>query len=300
MPRAAKPAVGQPSLNQPRSGTQGRKPKPPSPASAPSSTPPPNPELRPWVAPSHSSVFLTPYLASMRSHTAAPSVYHKACAYSVLGSLLTRQSHRCVLAEGVPRIWTNLWVVLVGDSGSSYKGTCIGMATEVLRRIDPGLQGPDNMSVEGVVAHLQEKSSDSGPCTLLVQEELMNLLTQFKKTYNQNLRTMLIQLYNVQPQMACRLKNTEVRILQPRGSLLAGINPEFLGRYGQTEDWLGGLFNRAMLVTGVNDRVQEQQPKVPEAVYDGLALRCGQVVDAWRIAAEKREFAAFDFSPEAE
>src|SRR5262245_5933702 len=93
----------------------------------------------------------------MAKWTDAPEIFHHACALAMMGALLSRQSHKCLVDGGVSGHWLNLWVLLIGDSGKDRKSTAIGFAQQILKRIDPSLIGPDDMSAEGLLAFLKTR-----------------------------------------------------------------------------------------------------------------------------------------------
>lgn len=250
---------------------------------------------------SAASAFLVPYRTEMAEWTDAPQIFHHACAYTVFGALLTRSACACRLAVGVPSLWPNLWTVLVAPSGVGRKTTAIGMAQKILHRIDLSLQGPDEMSPEGLVEHLHERTREeaSGPSTILTLPEFASLLLLFRRQYAQNLRTLLLQLHDVPDVFRRRTRGRHIEIASPRAAMLGGIATELLADYGRAEDWLGGLFSRCIMVWGRKDRDQPHKPSIPNTVYDTLAMKLGAVLTAWQAAQETRDFALFPLSKKA-
>jgi hypothetical protein len=237
----------------------------------------------------------------MSQHTDAPEIYHRACAYTVMGSLLMRDTHRCVLAEGVPSAWTNLYVVLVGDSGKDRKSTCIAMAQELLDRIEPDLKCADDMSPEGLLKYLAQRGgSESGATTLMFQTEFVGLLQQFQRSYSQLLRAYMLSLYDSPPIFKRTLKSACSVITRPRLALLGGITREFLASFGRSDDWAGGFFNRCLFVQGTKTREQLNMPVVLDSTYDELAHGLSKCLETWRLALEAREFAKFHAAVETE
>lgn len=235
------------------------------------------------------SNFLRPYCAAMEQYTDAPPIYHKACAYAGMGSLLTRTTHRCVLTVGIPNYWTNLYVVLLGESASDRKSTSISMIQEVINRVEPELVGPDDMSPEGLLAHLDaRKYSTGGPSTILFQSEFLNLLTQMRRTYSQTLKPNLLAFHDVPPLFKRKLKSGVISIPQPRASMLGGITPEFLARYAAADDWTSGFFNRCLFVQGKKTHEQEDSPLVSPTIFDSHAGSLKSTMEAWKKSNEKR------------
>lgn len=228
----------------------------------------------------HSSSFLAPYVAAMGEH-ADLGIYHPACGMTIMGALLTRKPYRCILAQGVPRYWTNLWTVLVGDSGSG-KSTAIRMAEQVLTRVDETITAPNDGSQEGFLKHLQTRASNlDDPSTIFVQSEFTNMLLQFKKNYAQSLKTTLLDFFDTPPSYKRALIRGTVELKEPRVSLMGGVSTELLAKYSEEEDWLGGFFNRCLVLTR-DGQLSGEPPIIPEATYDKLAARLRAVLRAWR------------------
>lgn len=246
------------------------------------------------------SLFLRPYVASMSKYTAAPLEFHQAAAYAVVGALLSRETHKCVLAEGEPKLWTNLYIVLLAGTGQ-YKGTVIMMATAILDKVDSTLKAPDDMSFEGFLKFFERQSSAGiGATTILIQEEWVNLLMMLNKSYSAQMRPQLNAFYNVPPTFSRSLKNAPFfHINQPKMSMLGGITPEFLAKYSESEDWESGFYNRCMFITGKSTRKQKEQPRVPVKVQEDLAMQLARGLERWKIAREKAEWAFYDFTPDA-
>lgn len=250
-----------------------------------------------------SSAFLRPFESTMAKYTDAPPIFHRANALALMGSLLSRQQYRCVLHRGVAGLWTNLWVILVGDSGSDRKSFCIGAMEQVLDIVDSSLKGPDDMSPEGLAQHLFDKQQASNDpdntSSLIIQTEFVNLLMQFSRQYSQALRPMLLKFYDVDRYQR-QLRKSTFEIRRGRVSLVGGIPFEGLARNGSQEDWENGFFNRCMFVHGKKERHQAKQPQVPTIIYGNLATGLTACMARWKKANEKRDFKFFPFSEAAD
>ncbi len=228
------------------------------------------------------STFLRPYVAEMSRHTDAPEIFHHACALGLFGSLLSRQSHRCLIDEGVSGRWTNMWILLVGDSGHDRKTTAIGFSEQILNLIDPTLRGPDDMSPEGLLSFFKTRDlTEQNASAVFYQDEFVNLLIQMKRQYSAGLRPMMLKFYDVPSTFKRQLKKEEVKISNPRASIIGGIPSEMLAQYGQPEDWAGGFFNRFIFVQGKKSREQREAPRVSQAIYDKHAMNLGTTLSAW-------------------
>lgn len=244
--------------------------------------------------------FLRVYEDTFKKHTDAPLLYHKACGITALGSLLTRQDYRCVLAEGAPRRWTNLWTVLVGPSGWGRKSTCIDFATMVLNKVDTDFRAPTELTPEGMLdfyGSRQGKMNDTS--ALLIYSEFSSLLMQFKRQYAQMLRNVMLEFYDVPPEYKRQLKKSVTSLTQPRLSILGGIATELLADMGTTEDWLGGFFSRCVFIPSDRTALSVEKrgnPVVPEEDYETCANLLSGVAEAWKAAQVRRGYPLFKMS----
>lgn len=250
------------------------------------------------------SGFISPYCAALETHTDAPAIYHRACALTLLGSMLTREQNRLILAYGSPKLWTTLWMVLVGDSGTDRKSACVNMGFEALMHADAvgaPLIGPRDGSPEGFLDHLVSRTRDpvTGPATLMFQPELVNLLKLCKRPYAESLKSLLHDLIDVIPEWYRKLKRAETRIPRPRLSMLGAINYTFLAKYSESDDWTGGFMSRCILITGRKTRTQQEQPQIPDGLYKTLGQRLAATVEANRQARIKDLDAPLIFSEDA-
>ena len=244
--------------------------------------------------------FLRTYESTFHKHTDAPLLYHRACGITALGSLLTRDEYRCVLAEGAPRRWTNLWTVLVGPSGWGRKSTCVDFATMVLNKVDTNFRAPTEMTPEGMLDFFEKRfATHRDTSALLIYSEYSSLLMQFKRQYAQMLRNIMLEFYDVPPEYKRQLKKQVISLIQPRLSMLGGIATELLADMGTVEDWLGGMFSRTMFIPSdrtVNSVEKKGDPIVPESDYEKCANLLQGVCENWKIAQARREYPLFRLS----
>lgn len=236
------------------------------------------------------SRFLRPYVEEMSSFTDAPPIFHEFLGAALIGTLLARQSHSVRVSAGVGGTWTNLWVMIVGDSGSDHKSTAIRMMEKILMLTQSELRGPDDMSPEGLLSMFQsgEANPDLGPNLMLVYSEFLNVFFHFRRQYSANLRPMLMDLYDVKPVFRKQLKKNYFEIPEPRCSMVGGIPSELLAQYSQPEDWDGGFLNRFVIVQGKKTRRQESEPSVPENAFIKQAKRLHELMDEVKTAQLRR------------
>lgn len=247
------------------------------------------------------SSFLRAYEAEMGTFTDAPDIYHRASACAIFGALLTRYKYRVVLNTGVPPRWTNLWVLLVGDSGNSRKSTALGMANEVLMRVDEAMLAPTDGSPEGFLQFLVRRHNaelNNASC-VLVSSEFANMLASMRKSYAEQTKTLLMELYDVLPVYKRALAKQQWEIPRPRVSLFGAIATELLPSMSDQNDWLGGFFSRCLFIPATRTRTLEV-PKSPEdKCYQKHADALWKCLRYFREAQRKAKRPRFDYHPDA-
>ncbi len=228
--------------------------------------------------------FLRDYERTMAQYTDAADVFHAANAAALLGACLTRQRYRCLIAQGIPARWTHLWVMLVGDSGKSFKTTAVRMAGEVLSRAMPELRTPDEGSPEGFAKDFvhRENTKKGDAAGLMVQEEMGQFLMNMTRDYASPLKGMMMGFYDVPLIYRRKLSKEEFSVPKPRLSLIGGVATELLPSLVSAEDWLGGFMNRAMIIAGeAKPKVREDVHAPPEDVYRDLSNQLRATLSVW-------------------
>ncbi len=237
----------------------------------------------------------------MKTFTDAADIYHSACAYSIFGALLTRHRYRACLQGGMPARWTNLWVVLLGDSGSARKTTAIAMANDILMRVDDKLLGPNDGSPEGFLAHLAKSHREvkNNAATILIAGEFSTMLTQMQRNYSASMKPLLMDFYDVPALFKKALAKSAFEIPQPRVSILGGIASELMPALTTQEDWLGGFFSRCLIVFGARTREMKRSKTPDDATMAGHADALWELMKVWRETQFKRGRPLFDYAPDA-
>ena len=235
------------------------------------------------------SLFLRSYETSMAKFTDAPDLFHPICAYAIFGALLTRWKYRCVLQGGVPPRWTNIWALLIGDSGGSRKSTCINMAHAVMRRVDESIDAPTEGSPEGLLGWLSKRHQleKNNACGIIVSSEFSLLLSQAQRTYSVALKPLLMDLHDIPPVKKRQLTKVEYVIPQPRIGMLGGIATDLLPSLSVSDDWLGGFFSRCLLIHGTRVRKEKRGGTPSDEVYAKHADALFHALRRWRESQRK-------------
>lgn len=236
--------------------------------------------------------FLRSYETAMAKYTDAPEIYHRACATGLAAAMLTTHRNRCLLAGGIKKRYTTMWVMLVGDSGHSRKTTCVNMASAVLSETELGvsLRSPDDGSPEGFAKDLirRENNRAGDAAHLMVAPELTNFMSSLTKEYMRNAKFMLMEFHDGPDIWRKMLSKEEYTLTYPRFSLIGAIATELIPTNTLSEDWAGGFLNRALIIYDKPSRVQRESKTPPNSLMKSLAKELDGALKCWRLARAKR------------
>lgn len=247
------------------------------------------------------SGFLRGYEAEMRTYTDAPDVYHQASAYAVLGGLLSRKRTQVRLDSGMPARWTNLWVILIGDSGDSRKSTALSMAAEVLLKLDSDIMAPSDGSPEGFIQflirrHQLHKGNASG---IIVSSEFSAMLAGFQRSYSNAFKEILMEMYDSPTLWKKALSKVDWELPTPRVSMLGAIATELLPSLSDHRDWQGGFFSRALMVPARRTRLLSNPKSAEDAVFVRHAAHLSKLLACVRAARKKADYPRMGYTDRA-
>lgn len=143
---------------------------------------------------------------------------------------------------------TNMYLVLVGETGRSLKSSVLTKTKAQLSQLDSGTLAADEGSVEALIKDLAE----SPHSRLWIRDEFAGLLAAIKgQDYLKPVRELLLSLYDHRGVYRRRLTRGEWTCVNPALSFLATIQPAVMGEElfnGRNLD--SGFVNRLLLVCG--------------------------------------------------
>jgi hypothetical protein len=124
--------------------------------------------------------------------TDAPRVYHVACAFAVLSTIVERKVY---LPFGGERLYPNLFALLLGPSSFYRKSTTIAKAKKTIAKLfhddTHGPLLPDEFSREALLKRLSERAQG-----LLSYSEFSGALAVFSRDYMLGTKELLADLYD--------------------------------------------------------------------------------------------------------
>lgn len=201
------------------------------------------------------------YRDIMGPTTEAPDVFHLGASLALAGAMIGRR----VSAEyASDPLYANLYVALVGASGSSRKDTAMKRATRMSslnashRYVNPVFSVQrDVTSSEGLVKQLKES-----PNLLLYITEMTGMLKNTKRQSTSSLLDRLIEAWDTPSIMQNLAKNSGMQAIDPYLSILAATQPGRLAMEMTEEEITSGFANRWMYFAGTGKPAMARPPKL--------------------------------------
>ena len=231
--------------------------------------------------------FLRNYVHYAAALTDANAMYHLGVGLAVLSQAVPRD----LSVRHGNRLYSNLYVLVVGDSTGSRKSTSVELGREVLNEAMPERDGGHPGSWEGLADSLTSK-----PHQLLSYGEFGQFLAQAKEGYFAAIKQSLTAVYDGEKmERTLAVKRTygtngqqQPRVPSapapsPRLSLIGAVTPGFLSELSTPSDWEDGFFGRFLTFYATRARTYITTPSDlrPERAWLAHRLRAiGQFLPA--------------------
>lgn len=213
--------------------------------------------------------FVRTYVIHALKQTTAPLCYHLGVGLSILAAT-------CPLGFGTHYAGTlraNLFCLLVGRSGEDQKSSALGIGREILFQAEPRLIGQYPGSQEGLIDSLA-----NNPRQIIPMSEFGKFLAQAQKGYFEPVKTLLADLWDCTPLQRARANDRNVRVENPRLSVLAACSIPYLEKHTLSEDWSGGFMGRWTIMYGRRERI-DPDPTGNRTLFDQLVGELKRRVD---------------------
>jgi hypothetical protein len=185
------------------------------------------------------------YIELMESVTEAPPSYHFFTFITTISMLLGRNAY---MLWGPDKLYTNLWTMIVGQTGRARKSTAINRGCNILTHTAPDAQILPSLSTwEGLLTAMTRNDSEpniKNEITMIAMSEFDGFL---KKSRNEAIAHMLPNLcdiYDMQKPARSVTKGSPICVKNYFVSMICGIQPEVLETAFQTGDIHGGFAGR--------------------------------------------------------
>lgn len=196
-----------------------------------------------WALPSQG--WVRDYVEHALLQTTSPLGYHLATALAVLA--VTCPTDYGMRYAGTLR--ANFFSLLVGRSGEDQKSTALDIGREILFQAAPPLIGDHPGSWEGLVDSLARQ-----PSQLVIYKEFGKFLSQAQKGYFEPLKALITDLWDATPQQRAKASGQNVRVDNPRLSIMGACSIPYLERHTEAHDWSGGFMGRWAVIYAKRER----------------------------------------------
>ena len=185
--------------------------------------------------------------------TEAPMIYHRWCAVSMLGALLSRDVY---LPFGHSKIYPNIYLMLMGSPGTR-KGTAIGISTNLLKDTGYKRFAPDRLSKERFLMEIkppfeEELDDDLENLVMEAPAELYAVAEEFTDFVGQGgmeFMTMLTKLWNnVDRYEHPKIHGKSIVVEKPTINILGGNTAQGLSLAIPPEAIGNGFMSRMLFV----------------------------------------------------
>lgn len=217
------------------------------------------------------------YRDLMAPTTEAPDVFHLGSSLALASAMIGR---RICADYASDELFANLYVALVGASGSSRKDTAMKRATRMSslyathRQVNPvfGIQR-DITSAEGLVKQLKDT-----PNLLIYNTELTGLLKNTKRQSTSSLLDRLIEAWDTPPTMQNLSKHDPMQAKNPYLTILSATQPGRLAIEMTAEEINSGFANRWMYFAGAGKPAMPRPPSLDKKAAWELYLNLNDCI----------------------
>lgn len=218
-----------------------------------------------------SNPLATEYVRRVGTCTEAPDSFHLAGFLAAVGIGLGRS----VWATQSRRIYPNLYLAIIGDSGRGRKSTALHMAIEMLRKVDPGPVLLKSLgSSEALLEQLAEaEMTDEQKSAfhergvspkvmhrrvILCFDEISQFLQKSRNDSSSSLIQTVVEAFDCPEQLDHTTRRLKLVAHVPTLSFMGCSNAFWLERFSTLSEVLGGFSNRFIYIDG------ERKPPMPK------------------------------------
>lgn len=199
--------------------------------------------------------FLDTYIQYASEITDASHIYHKFVGLASLGLIL---GNRVFLPWGDTRIFSNIWLILLGESTWDRKTTSMNIGKRLIDRMRLNLIYPNEFSYESLIKLLSKR-----PCGGFYFSEFKTLTALLNKEYMAGARSLLADLYDAPYRYERELNKETYVIDNPAFSLQGATNLDWFLDGMKDSDFGSGFLARFLIIP--SDGKEKDIPRPPKA-----------------------------------
>lgn len=198
--------------------------------------------------------FTDEYLTYALRYTDAPPIYHQFMAYGIVAAVLR---NKVWLEAGWNNLYPNLWIILLGDSSSLRKSTCLRGARDIINRIGCTIYPPE-FSLERLLEIL-----GSSPQGTFFHFEFQSLNALLSRDYMAGAKATLVDLYDCPSEYRRETKGGKALVENVCLNLFSATTFDWFVNKNTLADFRGGFLPRFLFVPAKASEKGEPKAFVP-------------------------------------
>ena len=237
------------------------------------------------------------YRQAVADCTEASDVFHFACWMSAAGALVGRN----VFYKSPDPVYPNLYILLIGRSGGSRKGSAMGLATKFVHDVSAPLRPLSSIdSWQGLLRKMQARqASDSENqamplATILRLAEFKSLIKKAQRRGTADIFPGLNDAYDGPEYLEDNISRDSISVRNGLLVMQAGTQESCVDHLNE-EDLLEGIGNRLTYWPGQKKPRKPRTPDPDPAIWNGLVKEVKEIHAFW----QKRGPTRLDWTNEA-
>ena len=224
------------------------------------------------------ATFLSRYVDYASALTSAPEDYHAAVGFGILAAAVRRNIWINFTDD---RLFPNLWICLIGQSGIMAKSTSINVGVRLLRRLGEDVLYPSDFSLQRLYDVMKQR-----PQGTLIYRELKALTGLLERDYMSGAKAVLTDAYDNPPCLDYDTRGAGlVKIDDPSLTIIAASTPAWWTSKDTQRDLDGGFLARFLFIPASPAECPEWTSlpeQTPETLRqkDNLCAELGNIAQA--------------------
>lgn len=168
----------------------------------------------------------------------APPIFHGFCGLGALASVMAR---RIRFPFGAGYVYPNVWILLVGSSGSR-KSQSMKLMRGLLQNAKSPIF-PNEFSQEKLMSLIAERKHGT-----FCISEFSQFMGNIRKGYNEGTLGFLTDIYDVPEEYTRTTQKSEHTLIRPTVVLFACSTPDYMG--ANEDEWASGFGPRFLVING--------------------------------------------------
>jgi len=229
------------------------------------------------MANSKEATWLDEYIGYTTIYSDAPPEFHRYVGLAIIGAAL---GDSCFYQSGDHTLYTNIWLIILGNSTFMRKSTSLRFGKNILMRHYPTRIYPNEYSIEKMLEILKENSVGT-----FFHFEFISFMNLLNRDYMAGMKNLFTELFDVPETFTRKTLNKEIIINKPVISMIAATtNSWFLERV-QESDLEGGFLPRFLFMPAIKKPKFKLPIKMDPENKERIARHLAEMVNTIKMDA---------------